>query len=198
MRPWLIASAWSLGVVYLLIDRRYQIHALGSFVAALSAVLSTFSILVSTGDGRLLTGPLADWVLWIHIALAFIGVTAFALAAAISTLYLVVSGRLKRKRSIPRTLPSLNILDSLSLRTIIVGFPFYTIALLLGSVHALRSGTGELKVAYLFAAISWVIYGVVLQARLTAGWRGRNAAILTIFGLASALIVVGLYSAGTV
>ncbi len=198
VRPWLITSAWSLGVIYLLLERRHNIQALGSSVAALSTVLSTFSILVSSGGETLLSGPLADWVLWIHIALAFVGVTAFALAAAVSGLYLVVSGRLKRKLSISKTMPSLNTLDGLSLRTVIVGFPFYTIALLLGSAQAMRTGTGEVKLAYIFAAISWVIYGVVLQARLTAGWRGRKAAILTIAGLISALVVVGLYSTGTV
>jgi ABC-type uncharacterized transport system permease subunit len=196
VRPWLIASAWSLGVIYLVLARRYQIRALGSSVAALSAILSTFALLVSTGEAHLLTGPLADWVLWIHIALAFIGVTAFSLAAAVSVIYLFVSGRLKRKQVIPKTLPPLDTLDTLALRAVSVGFAFYTVALLLGTAQAVRQGSGEVKLAYVFAAISWGIYGVVLQARMTAGWRGRKAAILTIVGLISALVVVGLYGAG--
>jgi ABC-type uncharacterized transport system permease subunit len=196
IRPWLIASAWSLGVIYLYLARRYEIRALGSSVAALSAILSTFALLVSTTETSLFTGPLADWVLWIHIALAFIGVTAFSLAAAVSTIYLSVSGRLKRKKVIPKTLPPLETLDRLALRAVSIGFAFYTVALLLGTAQAVRQGTGEVKLAYVFAAISWVIYGVVLQARMTAGWRGRKAAFLTIIGLISALVVVGLYAVG--
>ena len=35
-RPWLIISAWLVGFVYLLLDRRYNLSALGSFVAAVS------------------------------------------------------------------------------------------------------------------------------------------------------------------
>ncbi len=197
VRPWLIMSAWSLGVVYLWLARRLDISALGSCVAALSALLNTFALLVSTEGVSLLSGPLANWVLWIHIALAFIGVVAFAFASAVSAMYLFVSGRLKQKKqSLQLRLPSLETLDGLSLRMVIVGFPFYTVALLLGSAQAMRQGTGELKLAYIFAAASWLIYGVVLQARLTAGWRGRRAAKLTIFGLVSALVVVGLYSLG--
>ena len=197
VRPWLIVSAWSLGIIYLLLQRSYEVKALGSFVAALSTLLNTFALLVSTQGEALLTGSLANWVLWIHIALAFIGVIAFGLASAVSVLYLFVSGRLKQKKqTLQRRLPSLDTLDSLALRSVIIGFPFYTIALLLGSAQAMRQGSGELKLAYIFAAISWLIYGVVLQARLTAGWRGRKAAQLTILGLVSALVVVGLYSAG--
>ena len=77
-----------------------------------------------------------------------------------------------------------------------IGFPFYTIALLLGSAQAVRSGTDEIKLAYILASLSWLIYGIVLRARLTAGWRGRNAATLTIIGCLAAFVVVGMYSSG--
>ena len=94
-------------------------------------------------------------------------------------------------------LPPLETLDQLSLRAVTIGFPFYTIALLLGTIQALKGG-GAVKLAYLLAAVSWVIYAVVLQARLTAGWRGKRAAFMTVAGLVAVLTVVGLYSTGTV
>ncbi|MEZ4466439.1 MAG: cytochrome c biogenesis protein CcsA [bacterium] len=77
-----------------------------------------------------------------------------------------------------------------------VGFPFYTLALLLGSAQAVKSGETGVHLTYVLAVISWVIYGVVLQARITAGWRGRRAAILTSAGLITALVVVMQYSLG--
>ena len=196
LRPWLLVSGWALGVVFLLLERRYPISALGSLVSVFSTILSIISIFVATEASEMLSGPLADWVLWIHISLAFLGVIAFALAAAISILYLFVSGRIKRKLSFSNRLPPLSVLDNLALKIISIGFPFYTIALLLGSAQAVRSGTEEIKLAYIFASISWLIYGVVLQARLTAGWRGRNAATLTIIGCVAAFMVVGMYSSG--
>tara|TARA_B100001093_G_scaffold516261_1_gene594635 strand:+ start:922 stop:1689 length:768 start_codon:yes stop_codon:yes gene_type:complete len=197
LRPWLLASGWILGAIFLFLERRYPISALGSLVSALSTVLSIISIFIAAEASDILAGPLADWVLWIHISLAFLGVVAFALAAAISILYLFVSGRIKRKLSLPGKLPPLSILDNLALKIISIGFPFYTVALLLGSAQAVRSGTDEIKLAYILASLSWLIYGIVLQARLTAGWRGRNAATLTIIGCIAAFMVVGLYSSGT-
>ena len=92
VRPWLLASGWVLGVIFLGLERRYPISALGSLVSAMSTVLSLIAIFVAAEASDLLTGPLADWVLWIHISLAFLGVIAFALAAATSILYLFPSG----------------------------------------------------------------------------------------------------------
>lgn len=197
-RLWLGLSAFSLGALYLFLARRYPIAALGSFVVALATVLSAFAFLMAESQPALVSGALATWILRIHIGLAFIGITAFAFATAVSIVYLMQARALKQKdrSGLRRRLPPLDVLDRLSLRSIIAGFPFYTVALLLGSAQAVRQGSGEIKLAYILAVASWVIYGGVLQARLTAGWRGRRAAYLTIIGLAAALTVVGLYTLG--
>jgi ABC-type transport system involved in cytochrome c biogenesis permease subunit len=38
--------------------------------------------------------------------------------------------------------------------------------------------------------VTWVIYGGLLQARLTAGWRGRKAALLSVLGFGAVLVTV--------
>ena len=197
-RPWLIASAWLLGVIYLLLLRRYPIDALGSFIAAISTVLASFTLFDGHVERPILTNTWSASVLWTHIGLAFIGLTAFAFASAVSVLYLIEARMLKLKRhnTLKRRLPPLDILDRLAFKSILAGFPFYTVALLLGSMRAFGNGSGSVKLAYIFAFVSWVIYGIVLQARLTAGWQGRRAAMLTLLGFCLALLVVGSYSSG--
>ena len=37
----------------------------------------------------------------------------------------------------------------------------------------------------MWAFITWVVYAAYLHARATAGWRGRNAAILALVGAAT-------------
>ena len=170
---------------------RFHIDTLGSFVSALACVLAILSLLVSR------TEPVSadlGWALWVHIGLAFVGVTAFAFATAVSIVFLIGSRMLKRKSHNPlrKRLPPLDVLDRLALRAIIVGFPFYTVALLLGSGTAVRTEQSEVRLSYLVALASWVIYGAVLQARLTAGWRGTRAAVLTICGLLITLSVVAI------
>ena len=161
--------------------RRYPIDALGSFVAAVSTVLASFALFGSSAERPVLTDSWSASVLWTHIGLAFVGLTAFAFASAVSVLYLIEARMLKLKKhtTLKRRLPPLDILDRLAFKSILVGFPFYTIALLLGSMRAFTTGSGSVKLAYVFAFVSWVIYGVVLQARLMAGWQGRRAALLT-------------------
>ena len=198
-RLWMGVSAWSLCALYLFLLRRHEIRALGSFVTGLATILATLALL-SGASHRSVQGGLSDALLAVHVALSFVGVTAFAFATAMSIVYLIQSRMLKRKSRSPlrRRLPSLAILDRLALRSIIIGFPFYTVALLLGSLRAVQEEAGGLKVAYILACVSWVIYGVVLQARLTAGWRGRRAAVLTVVGLAVVLAVVTQYALGLV
>ena len=196
--PWLILSAWSLGLIFIYLKRKYPISAMGSFIAALSTVLCTFALLVSTREGRLVDGVMGDLVRFSHVGLAILGLTIFSLASAVSLLYLVVFDRLKRKKTrfLQAPMPALETLDTLGHRLVLWGFPFYTVALLLGTAEAMRSEASGLQLRYVLAAISWVIYAVVLQARLTAGWQGKRAAILTVSGLVMAFSVVGLYAVG--
>lgn len=193
-RFYLGGSAIGVSALYLLLVRRYPIAGLGSIVSAIATLLAVFALLVHQENS---TDPaVVDWLLRVHIALAFVGVTAFAFSTALSIVYLIQARMLKRKAKteLRRRLPPLDVLDRLALRGIVVGFPFYTVALLLGSAQAIR--TDQVRTSYVLAIVSWIIYGVVLQARLTAGWRGRRAAILTICGLVLALSVVAQYGFG--
>ncbi len=196
VRFWLGGSAVGLSTLYLILSRKYPIGGLGSFVSALATLMAVFALFSHPGQPP--ADPnVVDILLRVHIALAFIGVTAFAFSTAVSGVFLMQARMLKQKArtELRRRLPPLGVLDNLALRGIVVGFPFYTVALLLGSAQAIR--TEHVRGSYLLAVVSWAIYGVVLQARLTAGWRGRRAAILTIVGLLMALTVVAQYGFGS-
>jgi len=195
-QPWLWISAHLLGTVYLILARKYPLSTLGSFVVAISTILVTLGLFGERPYGALLEGSVADWLLGIHIALAFVGTLAFVFAALFSGMYVVRAKQLKSKMKGPslKGLPSLVDLDRLSLRSILIGFPFYTVALLLGTAQAVRQGIATITLSYVLASFAWLIYAIVLQARLTAGWRGTRAAVLTICGLLITLTVVMLYS----
>lgn len=193
---WLGITALALSSLYLLMLRRYPIGALGSFISALATALAHLSMMVANPSVPTGTDEIG-WLLGVHIGLAFIGITAFAFATGASVLYLLQARALKQKgkASLSQRLPPLDVLDRIALRSILVGFPIYTVAILIGGAYAVQHG-GSIKLSYILAMVSWLIYGVVLQARLTAGWRGRKAAILTAVGLCAALIVVTQYSLG--
>ncbi len=46
---------------------------------------------------------------------------------------------------------------------------------------------------YSIAVAAWIMYAVLLVARVTAGWRGRRAAIMTLGGFVTSLTVLLIY-----
>ncbi len=179
---------------YLLLSRRYAIAPLGALVAP-TAVLLLAAVALS-GPVRV-SEPLMGGILPVHVTLAFIGTSAFALAFFGALLYAVQAYQLKHKRfgRLFRALPPLHELDDASFRCVAVGFPVYTAAILLGVVFWMAQGGANRYTGYALASTSWLIYGIVLQARLTAGWRGPRAAALTAVGFLAAAGVVIAYAA---
>ena len=189
------SSAWAISGLYWLSLRRYPLEPLGSVVSVISAVLGTLAFLftrpIHFGE------DISAWALYVHIAFAILGLTAFSTSAVMSVFYLWAERRFKAKQLRTQSgvkIPSLITLDRLSLRGLMVGFPLYTFALLIGTIQALKSQGGALQLSYVVAVISWVLYGGVLQARLTAGWRGRRAAWLTLIAFGGVLFVLLRYS----
>ncbi|MGJ6979909.1 c-type cytochrome biogenesis protein CcsB [Aestuariimicrobium soli] len=83
--------------------------------------------------------------------------------------------------------PSLTTLDTFAYRLHAFGFPVWTFTVAAGSVWAEyawgRFWGWDPKETW--ALITWVVYACYLHARATAGWKGRNAAIIALVGLAS-------------
>ena len=79
-------------------------------------------------------------------------------------------------------------LDRLSYRMHAFGFPVWTFAVLITGpiwAHQAWSTYWNWDPKEVWAFITWVVYAAYLHARATAGWRGRNAAVLALVGLAT-------------
>ena len=81
-------------------------------------------------------------------------------------------------------------LDSLSYRTITVGFLLLSVGIVSGAVWANEAWgswwSWDPKETWAF--ITWVVYAAYLHARSTAGWRGNRASWIAILGLVTFLI----------
>jgi ABC-type uncharacterized transport system permease subunit len=63
-----------------------------------------------------------------------------------------------------------------------------------GALWQLRLGGGGLFTPqYVMATGAWALYAALLVARVTAGWRGRRAALVTLAGFMIALGVLLIY-----
>jgi ABC-type uncharacterized transport system permease subunit len=48
-------------------------------------------------------------------------------------------------------------------------------------------------VRVVLSVLAWVVFAAVIFTRLRTGWRGRQAAWLTILGCIATVVVLGLY-----
>jgi len=175
--------AFLTAVLYLLVHWRYKLASLSVFIFPLVFVMA----LVAT-----LGNPVSAWSspvvrnawLTVHIVLVLLGYAALAFACAGSVLYLFQERELKSKK--PRAfylrLPALGALDDLVSKSMALGFVLITLAVIAGSTWAFIEVKSDWirqpKIAISF--FTWGVYLALVFLRVTAGWRGRKAAILTV------------------
>jgi len=178
---------------YLLASARYRLTLGGAAVMPISLVMLVVARLTPAGAAPEDLSTLGR----IHISLATVGVGVFALASALSAIYLVEERALRRKRfntvAFKDKGAPLEALDRLSHRLIWVGFPIFTVALVLGAIWVSKLGESLDRPEYPLAAVTWMFYAALLVVRQAYGWRGRRAARLTLAGFAVALLVLVIY-----
>lgn len=190
-------AALLLAVAYLFLEWRYHFAVLSIFVFPLVSVLTLIGAMGS---------PVAGWtdtrlrgaLLITHIFLVLIGISGLLVSAAAATFYLLQERRLKRRhahtgllaRMTPDRLPPLETLDSLITRSMNIGFVAVTLAVAAASSWAsLEYGTRWItKPAIVVSLITWAFYLVMVFLRLSAGWRGRRAAVLSLTVLGFAVV----------
>jgi cytochrome c-type biogenesis protein CcsB len=172
--------------------------------ALMVAILVSIAVII--GPAEQVPESLRSIWLPVHIALAFLGDAAFAIAGVVSFVYLVQERKLKAKKkrlakvgSGVHKLPALEVLDKVSVQLIEWGFPLMTLGLITGAVYSktLRGVYWSWDPLNTISLVVWVLYAALLHARLTIGWRGRKLAILTVLGVVLTLVsFVGLGLSG--
>ena len=183
--------AWLMVGGYLFWLLRGRLVLLGAFVAPAAMAVLAAARLTPSGEAL----PELTWLGRIHISLAALGVALFALATLVAAMYLLEERNLKRKR-FDRVLfkrgVALESLERLAYRLVLVGFPIFTAAIVLGVIWMAQRGAGFARIEYPLALIAWSTFAGILVAR-ARGWRGRRSAQLTIIGFSVALGVFLIY-----
>ena len=182
------AFVWLLGLAYLYIELTTDERAMGVFVTVLLAALAVLPALNPQVEARpaLLRSPLFT----VHVLTVLFAYASFALAFVLGITYVLLFKEIKAKHLgyFYKRLPSLQMLDVMNGRAVIVGWLFLTCGLVIGGIwasqihsspdpHARAMSIGDPKI--LFAILSWAIYSFALYARRAIGWSGRRAAWLS-------------------
>jgi ABC-type transport system involved in cytochrome c biogenesis permease subunit len=176
----------------MIVERQSGFHVLGAFVMPVVVLLGLKSMVARPA---VLAPALGNAWVWIHIALALVGIAAFVLNFAGAIMYLLQERQIRAKRPgrFYYRLPALETLDHLTYRTLALGFPFLTTGLIIGAVWA-RTSWGSVfafdPLAF-FSLVAWIIYAGTLAGRTAGGWRGRRAAYFAIIGFAALVVTLG-------
>jgi cytochrome c-type biogenesis protein CcsB len=181
----LSVTAWAVAAVFLAFSFRYKLKILGVYAAPLITLTMASAYLMprtAFKEPQLFK----SWWLASHILTVFVGNAAFALACGLGILYLLQENAIKKKTRgfFFSRLPSLDLLDTTGYVCIVVGFSMVTIGLITGIIYAKavwgRFWSWDPKEVW--SMITWLFYAALLHERLTVGWRGKRAAIMSIIG----------------
>jgi cytochrome c-type biogenesis protein CcsB len=182
---------------------RYRAYYMGLFVLVpIVFGLGVDLTVLYTPAGSLVPALQSYWIA-IHVTAMIVAIGLFIFGAVVTTLYLVADRSQRRiaagqpsfSAGILRHLPAPAILDRLSYRSVLFGFPVWTFGVMAGAIwadHAWGRYWGwDPKETWSF--ITWVVFAMYLHARATAGWRGRRAAWVQIAGFACLMFnVIGV------
>jgi len=188
----LIFFAWTIVFLYLLIEWRTKNRSLGAFatpLAFLAMAYASYSPTISSRIQPLVPALKSNWLI-AHVLTCFFGYAAFALAFALSLMYLLKK-REKPKGSnvLIRIIPDSSILDDMNYQMVVIGFLLLTLGIITGSVwaHSAWGTYWSWDPKETWSLITWLVYAALLHSRMVRGWRGKKLALLSIIGFSCVL-----------
>jgi cytochrome c-type biogenesis protein CcsB len=179
--------AWTLTLAFLALWARARFEVLG---LAVHPAVFVLMLVANLGPRAEQADPiLRGLYLPVHATLAFFGYAALFVAFAMGVAYLFQERELRRRSpsNLYYLIPSLERCDTIGGRAVAVGFGFLTLAIVTGNLwsHAVHGHYWRWDAKELSALLAWIIYIVLIVARLRTGWGGRRAAIVGIAGFAT-------------
>ena len=191
---------WLLALSYLYIEMTTDERAMGVFILPLLVALQTIPALRPGVEDRaaVLQGPLFG----VHVSSLLFAYASFALACVIGITYVLLFKEIKAKHLgfFYARLPSLQVLDRMNHRAIVIGWVFLTIGIIVGAIWAAQARGGyssgdprvqamSLQDPKIFVALlCWMVYSFELFAARRIGWGGRRAAYLSAIGFVIVLL----------
>ena len=221
---------WGICLTQLLLEKEYPSPIISALAIPSELILIAFACFVLPEDLKLSSNLVpalrSSWLI-MHVSVVMLSYAALITGSLLSASILLINQkeplqirsssigiggfRIHNSNSINNILEPLDFshtekLDTLSYRSILVGFVLLTLGLISGAVWANEAwGTWwswDPKETWAF--ISWLFYAAYLHTRISKGWQGRKPALLATSGFFIVLICylgvnfwgIGLHSYG--
>ena len=191
---------WALGLACLVYSLLPRFKFLAAFTAPVLFTVGVFALMPSLDPPHGPKPDFSNWLRSLHAATILQAYGAFGLAAVAAVMFLMQQHDLKfhKLRAMLCLLPSIQRLELITLRLMLVGFGLLTIGLAAGSQLPQPEGSSYLADAkVLWSALLWIVYLELIVARLFLSRSTRRF----IFGAVAAFVfllltfwVTNLYS----
>jgi cytochrome c-type biogenesis protein CcsB len=178
----MICSVWFLLLIFVVL--RARLTAMGILVLPVSGI--TFLLMGWSSslpaEGSPLSAALTNVWLFIHASFATSGAAAFLCGAALSTVYLLGDRGMEALGRVVRKAPERSDLPRLIVNSQLLGLILWGVMIVSGSVwaHVAWGRYWAWDPIELWSLISWLLFGVLLHARLTFRIPHRTFCVLSI------------------
>jgi cytochrome c-type biogenesis protein CcsB len=184
MYEFAVAFAWGVIVMGFIFRWRYKTGAVQNIGLIVALMLLIFARVQYAEPGSLVPALQQSALLSAHVAAAVVAYGTLTIGFGAAILFLIQEGRKSP------WLPEADILDTISYHSVVIGFPFLTILIVLGAFWADiawgKYWSWDPKETA--SLVTWLIYAAYMHARVMRGWRGKKAAIILILGFAAILL----------
>ena len=184
MYEFALAFAWGIVIMGIIFEWRYKTAAVRNVGLIVALLLLIFATVKYAKPNPLVPALQQSTLLSIHVASAVVAYGILTIGFGAAVLYLI------QNRRNSQWLPDKDIFDIISYRSVVIGFPFLTLTIVLGAIWADiawgRFWSWDPKETA--SLVTWLIYVVYMHASLMRGWKGTKTAILLIIGFAAILL----------
>jgi ABC-type uncharacterized transport system permease subunit len=111
----------------------------------------------------------------LHIALAIVAYSLFAIAALQALFLAFAERKLRRHRPVLHFLPPLPTMESVMFQLTLLAFIMLTLSLALGALYIADIDGQHLAHKIAFSVLAWFVFATLVTGRWHYGWRGRHA-----------------------
>jgi ABC-type transport system involved in cytochrome c biogenesis permease subunit len=190
---------WLLALAYLYTEMTTDERAMGVFILPLLVAMQIIPVIEPGVEDRaaVLQGPLFG----LHVSSLLFAYASFALACVIGVTYMLLFKEIKAKHLgfFYARLPSLQVLDTMNQRAVVVGWAFLTVGIVIGTIWASQAQAyagGDPRVQAMsvqdpkiaVAILCWAVYSFEAFIARRMGWGGRRTAYLSALGFVIVLL----------
>ena len=186
---------WTLGLACLVYSLFPKLKFLAAFTAPVLFTIGIFALMPALDPPHGLKPEFSGGMRSLHAAMILLAYGAFGLAAVAAAMFLVQQHDLKvhKLRALLSALPSIQRLELVATRLVMVGFVLLTVGLVVGSQLPHREGVSffaDSKV--IWSGLLWLIYLEALVAHKFFGRSARRFAVGIIIAFVFLLLTFGL------